>query len=76
MHKRDILYTNEEDPEKQREFYEKGNMIAEYVGFQVHKDKLKEVERNFPSHKKYITNDTGEFVSVLVGEEVDFMNIN
>ena len=33
VHKRDILYTNEEDPEKQREFYVKGSMIAEYVGF-------------------------------------------
>ena len=31
--RRDVLYTNEEDLEKQREVYKKGSLIAEYVGF-------------------------------------------
>ena len=33
-----------------------------------------EVEENFPSNRKYIVNDTDEYVTVLVGEEVDLMN--
>ena len=40
----------------------------------MHKDKLKEVERNFPNNKKYVVNDTKKYVTVLVGEEVDIMN--
>ena len=36
--RRDILYTNEEDLEKQREVFKKGSLIAEYVGFQIQKD--------------------------------------
>ena len=72
--RRDILYTNEEDLEKQREVFKKGILIAEYVGFQIQKDQLGEVEGNFPSNRKYIVNDTDEYVTVLVGEEVDLMN--
>ena len=33
-----------------------------------------EVEGNFPSNRKYIVNDTDEYVTVLIGEEVDLMN--
>ena len=71
---RDILYSSEEDPEKQREVFRKGSIIAEFVGFEVKKEQLKEVERNFPSNKKYITNDTGEYVTILVGEEAGLLN--
>ena len=70
----DILYTNEEELEKQREVFKKGSLIAEYVGFQIQKDQLGEVEGNFPCNRKYIVNDTGEYVTILVGEEVDLMN--
>ena len=72
--RRDIIYTNEEDLEKQREVFKKGSLIAEYVGFQIQKEQLGEVEGNFQSNRKYIVNDTDEYVTVLVGEEVDLMN--
>ena len=73
MEKKDILYVKVDDVEntnKIDEFYKKGRLISEYVGFQVEKDKIGVLVDHFSSKRKYVNCKMAKYTTLIVGGEV------